>query len=102
MTEQEMQAVSGGVRVSREGERGFTLLQVVIAVVVIAVATTFAVMAIADTKRHTRISNSARELASYLEKARTDAIRRHDTATVVTGGFGTDTYTVTMDFDNDG
>ena len=55
---------------------GFTLLQVVIVVLVIAVVGGMAVFGIVQARQRIRLTNSARLLASYLEKARVDSIRR--------------------------
>lgn len=81
-------------------ERGFTIIQVLITVAIIAVVSTFGVMAIASARASFRLSGASRELAGYLEKARSNAIRRND-ATSVTIVNAT-SYTVTLDSDGDG
>ncbi len=91
-------------RVKREQkpkrERGFTIIQVLITVSLIAIVSTFGVMAIGSARAGLRLNGSTRELAGYLEKARSDAIRRNDTATVTI--VDANSYTVTMDSDGDG
>lgn len=83
-----------------KGERGFTIIQVLITVTLVAVVSTFGVMAIGRARASFRLSGSSRELAGYLEKARSNAIRRNATATVTI--VSANSYTVTMDFDGDG
>ena len=79
---------------------GFSMLELIIVVTVIAVVSTLAVLGITRSRNSINLQNSARLFASYIEKARLDAIRRHDMTNVdVTGP---NTYTVTMDFDGTG
>lgn len=81
-------------------ERGFTILQVLITVTLITVVSSFGVMAIGRARASFRLSGSSRELAGYLEKARSNAIRRNDTASVTIAD--ATSYTVIMDSDGDG
>ncbi len=81
-------------------ERGFTIIQVLITVCLIAVVSTFGVMAIGSARAGLRLSGSARELAGYLEKARSNALRRNGTASVTITN--ANSYTVIMDSDGDG
>lgn len=92
---------------------GFTTVQIIITLAIIGIASTFAVVAIGHSRSAMRLSASERELASYLEAARTDSIRRHASAPASAGdpdlrakvtvsASGGTTYTVTMDFDKDG
>jgi len=62
-----------------KSERGFSLIQVLITVCLIAIVSTFGIMTIASARASFRLSGSARELAGYLEKARSNAIRRNGT-----------------------
>ncbi|HWN09613.1 MAG TPA: GspH/FimT family pseudopilin [Pyrinomonadaceae bacterium] len=82
------------------GERGFTMIQVLITVTLVAVVSTFGVMAIGSARASFRLSGSSRELAGYLEKARSNAIRRNDATSVTI--LNANAYTVTMDSDGDG
>lgn len=58
-------------------QRGFTLIQLVIVILVIAVIGGMAALGIAQARQRIRLTNQARLIASYLEKARVDSIRRH-------------------------
>lgn len=87
------------------GHRGFTLLQMLIVVVVIAVIGGMAAFGIAQARQRIRLTNSARLLASYLEKARVDSIRRHPINAGDMAGvtfLSATRYQVRMDFDGDG
>jgi type II secretory pathway pseudopilin PulG len=79
---------------------GFTILQIVITVAVIAIFSTFALMTLTSTRASLRLQNSVRQLSGYLEKARLDAIRRHANSTVVFTS--PTTYDVTLDFNGSG
>ncbi|HEX8708367.1 MAG TPA: hypothetical protein VF723_09015 [Pyrinomonadaceae bacterium] len=86
------------------GERGFSMLQLIITIAIISVVSAFAFMGIRSARESMRLSGSARQFANYVEKARIDAIRRHaTTATASKVQFlNTTTYRVTMDFDGQG
>ena len=77
-------------------ESGFTLLQVMVTLVIVAVLSTIGFMSIVKARGSMRLSNSTRQFAAYVERARADAVRRHGTATVQM--LTTTTYGVTMDF----
>jgi len=88
------------VRQSAHPEKGSTVLQLVIAVALVGIISAFAIISFRKTRANLRMQNSTRQLASYLEKARLDAVRRHDNSNVV---FTDDhTYNVTMDFSGSG
>jgi type IV fimbrial biogenesis protein FimT len=80
--------------------RGFTIIQIVITVAVIAIVSSFALLTLSSARASLRLQNSVRQLSSYLEKARLDAVRRHSNSTVVFTS--TTTYDVTMDFSGSG
>jgi Tfp pilus assembly protein FimT len=82
----------------RHGQRGSTLVQLIIVVAIIATVTTMALLNLRNSRATIKLQNSVRQLSSYMEKARVDAVRRHSTTTLQF----TDpsTYTVTMDFNN--
>jgi Tfp pilus assembly protein FimT len=99
-------ANAGTQRISSEqGDRGFTLLQVLVVLATIAIVTTLGFMGIATARQHVRLQNSARLLAGYLEKVRVDSVRRHASSADQMAGitFLSNTgYRVTMDFDGNG
>ena len=71
-------------------------------VAIIAVVSVFGVFGITNARAEFRLQSSARLFATYVEKARTDAIRRHapdgEESAIETFGPGTSNYAVTMDF----
>ncbi|HYY95306.1 MAG TPA: GspH/FimT family pseudopilin [Pyrinomonadaceae bacterium] len=80
--------------------RGFSMLQVIIVLAVVSVLATTVVLGVRSTRASMRLNAAARTLAQNIEKARLDAIRRHDTATVA---FSDATnYEISMDFANTG
>jgi Tfp pilus assembly protein FimT len=76
------------------------MAELVIVMAIIGIVSAFALIQIRSSRSALRVQNSIRQLASFMEKARIDAVRRHGTTTV---SF-TDprTYSVTMDFNNAG
>lgn len=81
-------------------ESGFTALQLLIVVAVVAIISAFAIINIRASREAVVLQNTVRQLAGYIEKARLDAVRRHDTSAVA---FTSSTsYNVTMDFDGSG
>ena len=85
-------------------QHGFTIMQMVVTIAIIAIVSTFGVLGIRKAQAEYRVQNSARQLAVYLEKARADAIRRHATpgneSWVESFEPGSNTYNVRMDFGN--
>src|ERR1051326_7542981 len=83
-------------------QRGFTIMQMVVTITIIAIVSTFGLLGIRNARAEYRMRNSARVFASYLEKARADSVRRHaasgSEASVETFDVGTNTYAVTMDY----
>jgi len=86
--------------VKRGRERGAGIVELVIVVAIISIVSAFALLQIRSSRSALRVQNSVRQLASYMEKARVDAVRRHGTSTVAFSD--TRTYSVTMDFNNSG
>jgi prepilin-type N-terminal cleavage/methylation domain-containing protein len=89
---------------TKSGERGVSIVEMLIVVAMIGVVTAFAVMQINGAQRAMRLSNSAREFTSWLDKTRLDSVRRHaaaaDMASVqITSA---NTYVVTIDQNGDG
>jgi len=82
------------------GSRGFSMVELVIVLAVISIVVAFAVLGVKRAMASVRLQNSIRQLASRVEAARIDAIRRHKSATVE---FTNDkSYSITMDFNGTG
>ena len=101
-----MAVESTNTSVTKPGQqKGFTLLQLMIVVLVIAVIGGMAAFGIVQARQRIRLTNSARMIAGYLEKARVDSVRRHavnfDDMAGLTVTSPT-TYQVRMDFDGNG
>src|ERR1700752_297289 len=83
-------------------QHGFTVMQMVITIAIIAGVSTFGVLGIRTARAKYRLYSSARLFASYIEKARADSVRRHaadaSQASVETGVAGSTSYSVRMDF----
>jgi Tfp pilus assembly protein FimT len=88
----------------RDGERGFSLLQIIVVVAIVGIVTAFAIVSIARSRDSIRLQSSVRQLASYIERARLDSIRRHAAGTELASVSFTNssTYSVKMDFDGMG
>ena len=84
----------------RGRERGVGITELVIVVAIAAIISAFALIQIRSSRSALRVQNSVRQLASYMEKARVDAVRRHDTSRVSFSD--TRTYSVRMDFTGSG
>jgi type IV fimbrial biogenesis protein FimT len=84
----------------RRSERGFSMLQLVVTLSIISIVLGFALVSVNSARANMRLQNSVRLLAGYMEKARLDAVRRHDTASVVFTS--TTSYNVAMDFGGTG
>lgn len=86
------------------GQGGFTMLQLVLTVTVMTILGTFAFMGITSARADMRLTGSARQFASHVEKARLDAVRRHVSSASPTKVEFVDgnTYRVTMDWDGSG
>jgi len=80
--------------------RGFSLAQMIFTLAIIIVLSGMAVFGFHASRSAFRLNNSARDFASHLERARMDAIRRHDGANVEFTS--STTYEITMDFANNG
>ena len=81
-------------------QKGFTLLQLMITFAIVAIVSSSAVIGIRNSRANLALQNSVRLLASNMEKARIDAVKRHSSTSVT---FTSDTsYTVNMDFGGSG
>lgn len=85
-------------------ESGFTLLQLMVTVAVMVIIGAFAFMSITTARENMKLSGSARTFASYVEKTRIDAVRRHTSSAAPSKieFINSTTYRVTMDFDGTG
>ena len=84
----------------RSSERGAGVAELVIVLAIVVVVATFGFLEVRSSRSALRVQNSVRQLASYMEKARVDAVRRHGTSSVSFSN--TTTYAVTMDFNSSG
>lgn len=92
-------------RKKRTAQRGFSMMQLIVTLAVVSIVSGLAVMGIASARQRIRLTNSARMLASWAEKARVDSVRRHPTAPNQMSGIevlNKTTYRVKMDFNGDG
>lgn len=81
-------------------DRGVGMVEMVIVVAIIGIGSAIALLQIQSSRAAMRVQNSVRQLASFMEKARVDAVRRHGTSTV--SFTNTRTYSITMDFNGGG
>lgn len=79
---------------------GFSVIELVIVLAVIGIVAAFAIGSIQKSRESVRLQNSARMFAAYAEKARLDAIKRHDASNIDIKG--PSTFTIAMDFDGTG
>ena len=82
------------------GERGVGVVELVIVIAIVGVVTIFAIVYFRKASTSIRLQNSVRQLASFMEKARVDAVRRHGTSSVTFTN--PTTYVVRMDFTSTG
>jgi Tfp pilus assembly protein FimT len=80
-------------RNSFRDESGKGVIDLMITLVVIGIVTSFAVVGVVSARDNLRLSNSARVLSAYLEKARLAAIRCHCSTTVQISS--TSSYSIT-------
>jgi type IV fimbrial biogenesis protein FimT len=88
------------MKMNRQNESGFTLVQLLVTLAVVAVVSSFAILGVTRARASMRLANSSRQFAAYVERARADAVRRHGVADVQM--LTNSTYRVTMDFDGTG
>src|SRR5215217_1141261 len=87
-------------KLSSHGQHGIGVAELVIVMAIIGIVSAVAVIQIRSSRSALRVQNSIRQLASYMEKARIDAVRRH--GTTIVNFTDTRTYSVTMDFNSSG
>ncbi len=81
-------------------DHGVGMVELVIVMVLVGIISAFALVQIRSARAALRVQNSVRQLASYMEKARVDAVRRHGNSIVEFTN--ATTYSVTMDFNLSG
>ena len=93
------------IKKQSSSDAGFSVLELLIVGVMISVLIGFAITQIARAKQHMTRANAVRELATYIEKARLDSVRRHATSSpqmaqvaIINANF----YSVTFDGNGDG
>src|SRR5215211_5657754 len=86
--------------------RGFSTIELLITATVLTIVTALGLMGISRAKASIRLSGSAREYASYIEKARLYSIRRHANEAAQRANVASNddkiSYNVSMDLDGDG
>ena len=82
-------------------QSGFSVIQLLLTVVLISIVSAFALLQVSSTRARLSLQNSVRQLATYIERARMDAIRRHATTSDMFSSViftSNNTYNVKMDF----
>jgi len=86
-------------------QRGFSVLELLIVVAMVAVVTGFALMQVVEARQDLTRENAAQQLAAYLERARLDSVRRHPSTAAEMAQVSildASSYSVTIDADGDG
>ncbi len=89
----------------RMNQKGFSIMQLIVVIAVVSVISSLAYLGITSARQRIRLTNSSRLLASYVEKARVDSVRRHPMTSDLMAGvevLNQTTYRVKMDFDGNG
>ena len=92
-------------RKKRPAQSGFSMMQLIVTLAVVSIVSGLAVFGIASARQRIRLTNSARMIASWAEKARVDSVRRHPIDPELMAGIEVldkTNYRVKMDFDGDG
>ena len=87
------------------GESGFSIVEMMIVVLMIAIVTGWAVLRVSEAQQSVRLAGATQELTAYLDKARLDSIRRHATAVnqmAQVSITSPTSYSVTLDTNGDG
>jgi len=85
---------------SRRRERGVGISELLVVLAIIGIIAAIALINFRRATESMRLQNSVRQLASFMERARVDAVRRHGTSTVIFTN--PTTYVVHMDFNSAG
>jgi prepilin-type N-terminal cleavage/methylation domain-containing protein len=92
-------------RHAMNAESGASLVEMLIVLMIIAIASTWAFLRIAEAQQATRLAGATQELTAYLDKARLDSIRRHATVVDQMARISIDSqtsYSVWLDSNGDG
>ena len=73
------------IKSSVNDARGFSVVELLIVVAMIAVISGFALLQITRSHQHMKRANAAQQFAAHLEKARLDSLRRHPTTSAQMG-----------------
>lgn len=104
MTLSDVQKKETKIPVYKKSEMGVGMLEIVIVILIMAIVTTIAVMGITKVRYDFLLSTTGDSLKSYLEKAGSDARRRHaqGSSRSVVQVLSPTSYQVLIDFDGDG
>ena len=85
-------------------DRGFSVVELLLVVVIIAIVATFAIIGVTRARSSAEFSNTARTLQAYCERAVMDAKRRHALGAerAIVEVVDTTSYRITADFSEDG
>lgn len=92
-------------RRTMNAESGASLIEMLIVLMIIGIASTWAFLRIVEAQQATRLTSATQELTAYLDKARLDSIRRHATVVNQMARISIDSqtsYSVTLDSNGDG
>lgn len=83
---------------SRRAARGFTLIELIIAILVVAILATLALPAMSEFGVRANVSSNTNDLVAALNMARTEAVKRgRNVSLIATGGSWTSGWTVQTD-----
>lgn len=92
-------------RSKTKNQAGFSMMQLLVTLTVVSIVSGLAFFGITSARQRIRLTNSSRMLASYVERARVDSVRRHPLNAADMAGvevLNNNTYRVKMDFDGNG
>src|SRR5215510_11689726 len=89
-----------GKKLKVSGVDGFSVAELLIVAALIGIVCCFALINFQTSTRSFKLAGATRTLATYLEKARIDSVRRHGGATIILDS--TTSFTVNIDFNGTG